>query len=80
MSEPATKRTYHLYTYDYIWAEMKKKLNFTDEQLRKQVQSALQMNAWGDVMDGMEGYVEYVEKRKTMSAQEIMDQLGEPKK
>jgi hypothetical protein len=60
MNKQATRRTYHLYTYDDIWADTKKKLNFTDEQLRKQVESALQMNAWVDVMDGVVNYVEYV--------------------
>lgn len=46
----ATERRYELYTYDNRWNEIKKILNLTDEELRDEVESVLQISAWSDIM------------------------------
>ena len=73
--KPGTKRVYVLYTYDDVWEEMKKKLNFTDEQLREQVEKALQMNAWADIMEGMESYVDFERNPKYKEERDRIDRM-----
>ena len=46
----ATERTYELMTYDADWDRVKKILNLTDEELREEVESDLQMSVWSDVL------------------------------
>lgn len=57
MGNPAIKRTYELYTYDDVWEDAKKRLKIIDEELRKAVESGLQMWAWADIMEGTIDYV-----------------------
>lgn len=57
--KPATKRNYELWTYDEVWNKIKKKLKLTDEELRKQVELALQMWAWADITDDIEQQLEF---------------------
>ena len=74
MSKPATERTYKLYTYDDVWNDITKKLNLTDEQLRKEVEKSLQMNAWSDIMDGIEYSLEF-EKNPPPEFKELREEI-----
>lgn len=46
----ATERIYELFTYDDDWDRVKKILNLTDEELRDEVESILQISAWSDIL------------------------------
>ena len=46
----ATERTYEFFTYDDEWNKVKKILHLTDEELRDEVESVLQIQAWADVL------------------------------
>ena len=51
MSEKTgTRRVYRLFTYDDVWENTKKKCNLSDEELRGEVESELQMWAWSDII------------------------------
>ena len=52
-----TMRVYRLATYDERWKEMKKKYGLTDQQLRKEIEDTLQIQAWGDVLDEVERFI-----------------------
>lgn len=48
--EKATCRTYKLFTYDDIWEQTKEEFQLTDQELQKEVESLLQLQAWADII------------------------------
>lgn len=63
MDEATILKTYKLYTYKKLWDDIKKKYNLSDKELQEEIQIALQMWAWSDIITES---VEYHLKNKAI--------------
>jgi len=60
MSEKYITKRYELSTYKSTWDKLKTKYNLSDREIRKEIEEALQMWAWSDIItESVEPHLDY---------------------